>query len=117
MAHTQKTKTLSLPNRERIIALWAESESNRTIANRLGISNRTVGNIVTSSILYRGHLLALKPGWKERQIAKPDVVEYIEFQKVSKPSTTAVELQAGFLQDGICRDKNLPSKSTIGDIV
>ena len=65
MAHTQKTKTLSLPNREHIIALWAEGESNRTIANRLGISNRTVGNIVTSSI-NRGHLLALKPGRKER---------------------------------------------------
>ena len=61
--------------------------------------------------------MALKPGWKEQQIAKSDVVEYIEFQKVSKPSTTAVELQAGLLQDGIHRDENLPSKSTIGDIV
>ena len=45
------------------------------------------------------------------------MVEYIEFQKVSKPSTTTVELQAGLLQDGICRDENLPSKSTIGDIL
>ena len=41
------------------------------------------------------------------------MVEYIEFQKVSKASTTAVELQAGLLQDGICRDENLPSKSTM----
>ena len=45
------------------------------------------------------------------------MVEYIEFQKVSKPSTTAVELQAGLLQDRICRVENLPAKSTIGDIV
>ena len=116
MAHTQKIKTLSLPNRQCIITLWAEGESNRSIATRIGISNRAVGNIVTSSI-NRGHLQALKPGWKERQIASLDVVEYLEFQKVSKPSTTAVELQAGLLQDRICRVENLPAKSTIGDIV
>ena len=105
-----------MPNRERIIALWANGESNTCIASRLGISSRAVSNIVTNSI-ERGHLLALKPGWKERQTATPTVVEYIEYKKISKPSTSAVEVQSGLLQDRICTVENLPARSTIGDII
>ena len=59
----------------------------------------------------RGHLLDIKPGEKPREIAKPNVVEHIEFQKLSKPSTSAGEIHR------VCTVDNLPAKSTIGDII
>ena len=80
----------SVPTRERIIALWAEGESNNNIATRFGITRHTVSNIV-GNMMERGHLLDIKPGGKPREIAKPNVVEHMEFQKLSKPSTSAVE--------------------------
>jgi DNA-binding NarL/FixJ family response regulator len=45
----------SLPTRERIIALWAEGESNNNIATRFGITRHTVSNIV-GNMMERGHL-------------------------------------------------------------
>ncbi|CAB4030224.1 Paired box Pax-2a, partial [Paramuricea clavata] len=57
------------------------------------------------------------PGGKERQIATPIVVEYIEFQKLSKPSITAFEIQVALMNDGVCNLENLPSKSTMSDVL
>lgn len=116
MAHIQKSKTVSLPNREHIISQWHKGESFKNIASCLGLSNRTVSKIVTNAI-ERGHLLALKPGGKERHIANQNVVEHIEYEKISKPSTSVAELQAGLLRDGVCNVEKLPAESTIGDIV
>ena len=99
----------SLPTRERIIALWAEGESNNNIATRFGITRHTVSNIV-GNMMERGHLLDIKPGGKPREIAKPNVVEHIEFQKLSKPSTSAVEIQAALLNDRVCTVDNLPNQ-------
>ena len=75
-----------------------------------------MSNIITN-VAERGHLLALKPGGKERQIANPNVVEHIEYQKLDKPSMTTVELQAALLCDGVCTPENLPARSTISDIL
>ena len=58
-----------------------------------------------------------KSGEKERQSANTTVIEYIKYQKTSKPSISAGELQAGLLQDGITPTENLPAISTIGDII
>jgi transposase len=113
---TQKNKTTSLPTRERVVALWQQGESFKSIASKLGISNRTASNIITN-VAERGHLLALRPGGKERHIANPNVVEHIEYQKLDKPSTTTVELQAALVRDGVCTPENLPSRSTISDIL
>lgn len=113
---TQRTNKTSLPIRESIIALWTEGESNNNIANRFGISTKTVSNIV-QNMIERGHLLDVKPGEKRREIGSPNVVEHIEFQKLSKPSTSAAEIQAALLNDRVCTVDNLPARSTIGDII
>ena len=113
---TQNAKTILLPRRECIISMWTEGVSYKNIAKRLGISCRTVSKIV-AKFIERGHVLALKPGGKERRIANHNVVENIEFQKICKPSTSAVELQTGLLRDGVCTVENLPSKSTISNII
>ena len=61
--------------------------------------------------------MALKPGGKERQIANPNVVEYTEYQKISKPGMSAIELQAALVRDRVCTHENFPGKLTISDIL
>ena len=58
-----------------------------------------------------------KPGWKERTVATPNVVEFVEYCKVFKPSTRTFEIQQGLLANAICTPANLPARSTISDIV
>ena len=116
MAYTQKNKTIPTPIRERVIALWAQGECFKSIASKVRISNRTASNIVTN-MAEREHLLALRPGGKERTIANPNVVEFIEYQKTAKPSTSAAELQAALVRDRVCTPENLPAKSTISDVL
>ena len=72
---------------------------------------------IVGNMMARGHLLDIKPGGKPGEIAKPDVVEHIEFQKLSKPITSAVEIQEALLNDRVCTIDNLPAQSTIGDII
>ena len=79
MAYTQK-KTIPTPIRERVIALWAQGECFKSIASKVRISNRTASNIVTN-VAEREHLLALRPGGKERTIANPNVVNLLNIKK------------------------------------
>ena len=115
MAHTQKTK-IPIPTRECVVTLWAQGDRFTSIASKRGISNRAASNII-NNMAEREHLLALKPGGKETQIATPNVIEYIEYQKISKPSTSAIELQAALVRNRVCRHEKFPSKSTISDIL
>lgn len=57
MAYIQK-KTIPIPIRERVVALWAQGEYFKNIASKAGISNRTASNIVTN-MTEREHLLPL----------------------------------------------------------
>ena len=116
MSHVQKTKIASLPVRERMLDLWLAGESFSAVASRTGVTSKTVSNILRK-FTERGHLFPLKPGGKERQIATPNVVEYIEYQKISKPSITAFDIQMALINDDICNLENLPSKSTISDVL
>ncbi|XP_028407133.1 uncharacterized protein LOC114529512 [Dendronephthya gigantea] len=116
MSSIQKTKVVSLPVRKRMLELWLSGETFTAIANCTGVTSKTVSNIL-SKFIQRGHLLPLKPGGKERHIATQPVVEYIEYQKISKPSITALEIQVALVNDGICNLENLPSRSTISDVL
>ena len=58
-----------------------------------------------------------KPGWKERTVATPNVVEFVEYCKFFKPSTRTFEIQQGLHANAICSPANLPARSTISDIV
>ena len=115
MAHTQKTKTIPVPIRE-VLLHYGQGDSFKSIASKLGMSNRTASNIV-NNMAEKEHLLALKPGGKERQIANPNVVEYTEYQKISKSGMSAIELQAALVRDRVCTHENFPGKLTISDIL
>jgi len=58
-----------------------------------------------------------KPGWKERPVSTADVVEFVEYSKLPKPSSYASEIRQALVGNGICAAANVPSRSTISDIL
>ena len=110
-----ENQIVSLPVREHMLNLWLARESFSAIASCTGVTSKTVSNIVRK-FTECSHLFPLKPGGKERQIATPNVIEYIEFLNLYKPSITAFNIQEALINDGVCNLENLPSKSTISDV-
>ena len=106
----------SVSKREKVISLWSSGYRNKEICSRLHLSHQTVSNIL-SKFLQNGTAAPGKPGWKERTVATPNVVEFVEYCKVFKPSTRTFEIQQGLLANAICTPANLPARSTISDIV
>ena len=78
-------RTTTLENREKIIALWTSGSKQAQIAEELGLSPQTVLNIM-NKFHQRGTYFPGKPGWKERTVSTPDVVEFVEYSKLTKPS-------------------------------
>ena len=106
----------SVSKREKVISLWSSGYRNKEICSRLHLSHQTVSNIL-SKFLQNGTAAPGKPGWKERTVATPNVVEFLEYCKVFKPSTRNFEIQQGLLANATCTPANLPARSTISDIV
>jgi len=53
-----------------------------------------------------------KAGWKERTVSTADVVEFVEYSKLTKPSSYASEIRQALVGNGICVAANAPSCST-----
>ena len=106
----------SVSKREKVISLWSSGYRNKEICSRLHLSHQTVSNIL-SKFLQNGTAAPGKPGWKEHTVATPNVVEFVEYWKVFKPSTRTFEIQPGLLSSAICAPANIPARSTISDIV
>ncbi len=116
MAYINHSVTTTVSKRENIIALWSLGYQQQEIARRLNLTHQTVSNIV-ASFLRQETILPGKPGWKPRTVSTPDVVEFVEYIKTTKPSTFASEIQQSLIDHGICTPNSVPSSSTIGDIV
>ncbi|XP_073240228.1 uncharacterized protein [Porites lutea] len=100
----------SVSKREKVISLWSSGYRNKEICSRLHLSHQTVSNIL-SKFLQHGTAAPGKPGLKERTVATPNVVEFVEYCKVFKPSTRTFEIQQGLLANAICTPANLPARS------
>ena len=95
---------------KKIIAPWTSGSKQAEIAEEVGLSPQTVSYIV-NKFLQRG------PGWKERTVFTPDVVEFVEYSKLTKPSSYTSEIRRALVGNGICAAANAPSRSTISDIL
>ena len=71
----------SVSKREKVISLWSSGYQNKEICSRLHLSHQTVSNIL-SKFLQNGTVAAGKPGWKERTVATPNAVEFVQYSKV-----------------------------------
>ena len=116
MAHIHRNHPTSVEKREQIIALWSSGTKQAQIAEVVGLSPQTVSNIV-KHFLQHGKYFPGKPGWKERTVSTPEVVEFVEYCKITKPSTYNSEIRQALVGNGICTAANAPSCSKISDIL
>ncbi|XP_028394539.1 uncharacterized protein LOC114518742 [Dendronephthya gigantea] len=85
------------------------------ISRQLMLSKQTVSNI-TNKFLERGTLIPGR-GIKPRSVSLPEVVEFVEYTKITKPSTYAAEIQSEMLNLGVCAADKVPSRTTISRIL
>jgi len=50
----------------------------------------------------KAYFIPGKPGWKERTVSTDDVVEFVEYSKLTKPSSYASEIRQALVGNGIC---------------
>ena len=98
-------RRLSQLLRERVLDLHHEGMSPQLIANEVRNVLRDYNRNNSSMPKMRETQPRSKPGG--------DVVEYLENEKLCKPSITSAELQQRLLLDGIVHPVDLPSKSAI----
>jgi len=116
MANVHYNRTTTLEKRDKINALWTSGLKEAQIAEEVRLSLHTVSNIV-SKFLQRGTYLPEKPGWKERTVSTPDVVEFLEYSKLTKPSSYTSEISQALAGNGICAAANAPSRLKISDML
>ena len=107
---------MSLAKREKVIALLSSGYMQEEIRSTLHLSHQTVSNLV-GRFLRSGSILPEKLSWKERTVSKPEVVEFVEYCKTVKPSTSTAEIQEPLIENNACGVANIPARSTVSDIL
>ena len=102
-------RTTTLERREKINALWTSGLKKAQIAEEVGLSLHTVSNIV-NKFLQRGTYLPEKPCWKEQTVSTPDIVEFVEYSTLTKPSRCTSEIRQALVENGIYVATNAPSR-------
>ena len=105
-------KALPQIYRERVLDLHHEGFSQREISESVRVSVGYVNKVIQ---LYEDNntSLARPRRTPARNIVTPDVAEYIEAEKLCKPSTYTSEIQQRLLLDGVSPPGHLPSLSSI----
>ena len=114
MANVHYDPTTTLERSEKIIVPWTSGSKQAQIAEEVGLLPQTVSNIV-NKFLQRGTFLPEKPGWKERTVSTPDVVQFVEHSKLTEPepSSYTSEIRQSLFGKGICVAAKAPFCSTI----
>ena len=96
--------------RERVLDLYYDGFGSRQIAREIRSSPRFVQKVIDHYNEQTTSLRGIRVGVPSPKIDE-QVVEYIEVQKLMKPSTYSTELQERLLLDGVAHPANLPSVS------
>ena len=95
-----------------MLDLYHDGFGNRQIAREMRSSPGFVQKVIDRYNEVRG----IRVGFPRPKIDE-QVVEYIEVQKLMKPSTYSTELQQRLLLDGVVHLANLPSVSQINKVI
>ena len=103
-------RALSLCYRERVLDLYHDGNSERGIAREVRVSRSYVNNIIKR---YNEANTSLRAPKVCRGPQKVDLYasEYIELQRLVKPSIYASEIRQRLLPDGVLHPTDLPSSS------
>ena len=108
-------RALSLCHRERVLDLYHDGISERGIAREVRVSRSYVNNIIKR---YNEANTSLRAPKACRDPKKVDIYasEYIEAQRLVKPSIYASEIRQRLLLDGVLHPIDLPSISQINKL-
>ena len=95
--HYNRPKTLE--KREKIIALWTSGSKQAQIAEEVGLSRQTVSNIV-NIIRQRATYFPGEPGLKGRTVSTSDIIGFVEYSKLTKPSSYTSEITQALIRNG-----------------
>ena len=102
--------------RERVLDLYHDGFGNRQIAREIRSSPGFVQKVIDRYNEQNTSLRDIRVGFPSPKIDE-QVVEYIEVQKLMKPSTYSTELQQRLLLDGVVHPANLLSVSQINKVI
>ena len=102
--------------RKRVLDLYHDGFGNRQIAREIRSSPGFVQKVIDCYNEEKTSLRGSRVGFPRPKIDE-QVVEYIEVQKLMKPSTYLTELQQRLLLDGVVHPANLPSVSQINKVL
>ena len=98
--------------RERVLDLHHDRMNPQLIANEVKSSRHFVRNVLSDYDLNNSSMPKMRETQPRSKLGR-DVVEYLENEKLCKPSVTSAEVQQRLLLDGIVHPVDLPSKSAI----
>lgn len=98
--------------RERVLELHHENFSQRQIAQLTRTSLHFVQNVLRDYNVTNSPLQPTKSAYP-RPTMTPDVVDYVEVEKLMKPSIYSGELQERMVLDGVVHPLDVPSKAAI----
>ena len=98
--------------RERVLDLHHDGMNPQLIANEVKSSRHFVRNVLRDYDLNNSPMSKMREKQPRSKLGR-NVVEYLENEKLCKPSVTSAELQQRLLLDGIVHPVDLPSKSAI----
>ena len=105
-------RRLSQLLRERVLDLHHDGMNPQLIADEVKSSRHFVRNVLRDYDLNNSSMPKMRETQPRSKLGR-DVVEYLENEKLCKPSVTSAELQQRLLLDGIVHPVDLPSKSAI----
>ena len=78
---------------------------------------QTVLNIIERFIDYDGNLQTTESRQRSRAVRMDDVVTFVEYTKMIKPSMYAVVIQKQLQANKVCLPKNVPSRTSISGVL
>ena len=102
--------------RERVLDLYHDGLGHRQIAREARLSPGFVQKVIERYNEQNTSLRTARVDYPRPKIDEA-ALEYIEVQKVRKPSIYSSEIQEGLLLDGVVHPANLPSISQINKVI
>ncbi|XP_078360588.1 uncharacterized protein LOC144644901 [Oculina patagonica] len=102
--------------RERVLELHHENFSQRQIAQLTRTSLHFVQNVLRDYNVTNSPLQPTKSAYP-RPTMTPDVVDYVEVEKLMKPSIYSGELQERMVLDGVVHPLDVPRKAAITECI
>lgn len=99
--------------RENVLDLYNAGLSQREISADARVSLGFVNKIIKEYEQFNFSMPRKAFSGRQKYVMSKDVMDYLENEKLNKPSTYTHELQARLVLDGVCFQHEIPSKTSV----